>query len=59
MHLGTTAGDDLDAELERLRRLGATLSWEEDLPPGYRNVVLRDPQGNEFCLGAGTPSVAP
>jgi hypothetical protein len=31
---------------------------EEELPPevaaGYRNIVLRDPEGNEFCLSAGT-----
>ena len=33
--------------------------WEEQFPPElaehYRNVVLRDPEGNEFCLGAGQP----
>jgi hypothetical protein len=37
--------------------LGASIAWEEDFPPEvagtYRNVVLRDPEGNEFCLGAG------
>jgi hypothetical protein len=61
VHLGCTAGalDALDAEIERLCRLGATLAWEEDFPPPvaavYRNVVLRDPEGNEFCLGAGEP----
>jgi predicted enzyme related to lactoylglutathione lyase len=60
VHLGTHVVDDLDAEIERLGALGATVAWEEeDLPPGYRNVVLRDPEGNEFCLGAGTPSVEP
>jgi hypothetical protein len=28
-------------------------SSEEDFPPelGYRNLVLRDPEGNEFCVG--------
>ena len=56
VHLGTHVVDDLDAEIERLGALGATVAWEEeDLPPGYRNVVLRDPEGNEFCLGAHTP----
>jgi hypothetical protein len=61
VHLGCTAGsfDDLDAELERLRALGATVAWEEEFPrevaARFRNVVLRDPEGNEFCLGAGTP----
>jgi predicted enzyme related to lactoylglutathione lyase len=54
VHLGT-AVVDLDAELARLCALGATVAWEEeDLPPGYRNVVLRDPEGNEFCLGSRT-----
>jgi glyoxalase superfamily protein len=51
-----TAG--LGAEIERLVSLGAPIAWEEDLPPDvaarYRNLVLRDPEGNEFCLGAGT-----
>jgi hypothetical protein len=61
VHLGCTAGslDQLDAELDRLRSLGATVAWEEDFPPeiasGYRNSVLRDPEGNEFCLSGGTP----
>jgi hypothetical protein len=60
VHLGCTAGtiDDLDAEVERLTRLGASLAWEERFPTevarGYRNLVLRDPEGNEFCLGAGS-----
>jgi predicted enzyme related to lactoylglutathione lyase len=63
LHLGCSAGrlDQLDAELDRLRALGATIAWEETFPPDvaavYRNVVLRDVEGNEFCLGAGdTPS---
>jgi len=61
VHLGCSAGalNDLDAELERLHALGATVAWEEEFPPAvaarFRNVVLRDPEGNEFCLGAGTP----
>jgi hypothetical protein len=33
------------------------VAWEETFPPHvaskYRNVVMRDPEGNEFCLGAG------
>ena len=61
LHLGCTAGalDDLEAELDRLLALGSTIAWEEEFPPdvaaSYRNLVLRDPEGNEFCLGAGTP----
>jgi ribosomal protein S18 acetylase RimI-like enzyme len=59
VHLGCSAGrlDQLDAELGRLQALGATIAWEEGFPPDvaavYRNVVLRDIEGNEFCRGAG------
>jgi predicted enzyme related to lactoylglutathione lyase len=64
VHLGCHAGalDDLDAEIGRLTALGASVAWEEDFPPElaaqYRNVVLRDPEGNEFCLSAGTVPAA-
>jgi hypothetical protein len=58
VHLGCTAGGlvDLDGEIARLQDLGATVAWEEEFPAdaGYRNVILRDVEGNEFCLGAGT-----
>ena len=52
LHLGTRT-DDVDAEITRLVGLGATIAWEEAFPTGWphRNVVLRDPEGNEFCLG--------
>ena len=52
LHLGTRT-DDLDAEVQRLVKIGAALAWEEEFPPEwpYRNVVLRDPEKNEFCLG--------
>ena len=59
MHLGLSAGTlaELDAEVERLLALGADVAWEEEFPPRvaavYRNVVLRDPEGNEFCLSGG------
>jgi predicted enzyme related to lactoylglutathione lyase len=54
VHLGTEV-DDLDAEIARLTALGATCAWEEDLDdPGFRNAVMRDPEGNEFCIGART-----
>jgi hypothetical protein len=59
LHLGCSAGSlgDLERELDRLLALGATLAWEESFPPDvagrYRNLVLRDPEGNEFCLGGG------
>ena len=60
VHLGCSAGelDRLDDEIARLQELGATVAWEEEFPSDiaavYRNVVLRDVEGNEFCLGAGT-----
>jgi hypothetical protein len=60
VHLGCAVAslDELDGEIDRLQALGATVAWEETFPPEvagvYRNVVLRDPEGNEFCLGAGT-----
>ena len=64
LHLGLSA-NELDREVERLVGLGASLAWEEEFPDGwpYRNVVLRDPEGNEFCLGdegaAGETSTSP
>jgi predicted enzyme related to lactoylglutathione lyase len=60
LHLGCSAGglDDLQATIARLEALGGVVAWEEEFPPEtaavYRNVVLRDVEGNEFCLGGGT-----
>jgi hypothetical protein len=60
MHLGCTAGtlDELDNEIARLVALGASIGWEEqfedDVAARYRNLVLRDPEGNEFCLSGGS-----
>ena len=59
VHLGCTAGslDELDDDIARLVALGASIAWEEEFPPDvasrYRNVVLRDPEGNEICLSGG------
>lgn len=59
LHLGCNAGTlpELEDELARLESLGATIAWEEEFPPeiaaSYRNVILRDIEGNEFCLGGG------
>lgn len=59
LHLGCTAGsiEEFEAEFERLAALGAELAWREDFGPDidahYRNWVLRDIEGNEFCLGGG------
>ena len=60
VHLGCHVErvEDLDAEIARLQALGATIAWEEEFPPAvaarYRNLVLRDVEGNEFCLGGGS-----
>jgi hypothetical protein len=60
VHLGCSAGTlaDLDTELARLEGLGASIAWEEEFPPDvaarYRNVVLLDVEGNEFCLSGGS-----
>jgi ribosomal protein S18 acetylase RimI-like enzyme len=65
LHLGCTAGDldRIDDEIARLEALGASVAWEEQFPTEvaevYRNVVLRDVEGNEFCLGAGRMPSAP
>jgi catechol 2,3-dioxygenase-like lactoylglutathione lyase family enzyme len=42
--------DDQAAEVERLLALGATRDehWEYEADPDY--VVLRDPEGNAFCV---------
>ncbi len=59
LHLGCAVEtlDELDAEIARFQALGATIAWEEEFPrevaARYRNVILRDVEGNEFCLGAG------
>jgi len=65
LHFGCTVGalDRFDPEFERLLALGAKLVWKEVFPSEvdghYRNWILVDPEGNEFCLGGGTwpPSV--
>jgi predicted enzyme related to lactoylglutathione lyase len=54
------AAIDVQAEVDRLIAMGATIAWEEAFAAdvGYRNVVLQDPEGNEFCVG-GPPSAEP
>jgi hypothetical protein len=60
VHLGCSVPTlgELDDEIARLVALGAEVAWEEEFPSPlaahYRNVILRDVEGNEFCLGAGT-----
>lgn len=46
-------GADLEAEVARLRALGATLASADPIAEeGMRWYVLRDPEGNEFCVVA-------
>ncbi len=60
LHLGTTTGsvEEHQAEVDRLVGLGARIGWKErfgpEVDPHYRNWVLLDPEGNEFCLGGGS-----
>jgi catechol 2,3-dioxygenase-like lactoylglutathione lyase family enzyme len=50
VHLDVRVGqDDLDSEVERVKGRGASfVDWGSH--PGYRWAVMRDPEGNEFCL---------
>ena len=48
MHLDLYS-DDMDAQVERLQALGAQWVRRED-DPDDTYVVLRDPEGNEFCV---------
>lgn len=48
MHLDLET-DDVDAEVRRLERLGAT-RWDHQQERGFDFWVMRDPWGNEFCV---------
>lgn len=50
MHLDLYS-DDATAQVERLIRLGAT-KVRENNDPDDPYVVMRDPEGNEFCAAA-------
>jgi hypothetical protein len=48
--------DDRDAEVERLLALGAIRA---DVGQGEQTwIVLRDPEGNEFCVLGSRPAAA-
>jgi predicted enzyme related to lactoylglutathione lyase len=52
MHLDIRT-DDLDAEVARLRQLGASMLSEHLIEEaGFRWYVMADPDGNEFCVNA-------
>jgi predicted enzyme related to lactoylglutathione lyase len=49
IHLDVAADDDLEAEIERLEGLGASIrNWAEG--DGGVWCVMLDPEGNEFCV---------
>src|SRR5205823_5257119 len=51
MHLCLTASDGgRDAEVDRIRSLGATVFDDRRTPDGRGWVVFLDPEGNEFCV---------
>ena len=43
---------DVDAEVDRLVGLGAQETARHSVDGGFRWVVLADPDGNAFCVGA-------
>src|SRR5687767_4328265 len=49
MHPDLRVGD-MDAELDRLLGLGATIVRGPFDDEGWATTVLADPEGNEFCL---------
>ena len=49
IHLDLYA-DDQAAEVERLKRLGATEVHWDKRPPDADYVILADPEGNRFCV---------
>ena len=46
-------GASMADEVERLRRLGATVLAERSLGDDVRWTVMADPEGNEFCVSGG------
>ena len=50
MHLDVNVGrDSIDATVDRLEALGATVLWKVD-EPGAFHTTMADPEGNEFCV---------
>jgi predicted enzyme related to lactoylglutathione lyase len=57
VHLDLRAEDTMAGEVDRLVALGASVLQEHRLPHAVW-TVMRDPEGNEFCLASG-PGDAP
>ena len=51
VHVDFSAAD-VDAEVDRLVALGAAETGRHSVDGGFRWVVLADPDGNAFCVGA-------
>lgn len=51
VHLDFSAAD-VDVEVGRLVDLGAVMVGRHSMDGGFRWVVLTDPDGNVFCVGA-------
>jgi predicted enzyme related to lactoylglutathione lyase len=47
--------DDIDTGIERVLDLGGTDTGAREALPRGRIAVMRDPEGNEFCLLAPPP----
>jgi predicted enzyme related to lactoylglutathione lyase len=52
MHLDLGVSD-LQAEIDRIGKLGARIITANLVEVGYRWTVLEDPEGNEFCVYVG------
>ena len=50
LDLWTVEADNVEAEVRRLVSLGATRAEDWELPADADFVVLRDPEGNVFCV---------
>jgi predicted enzyme related to lactoylglutathione lyase len=55
MHLDVVV-DDVDAEVDRLVALGATVLAREAEPTAEELTVMSDPEGNEFCVIKARPT---
>lgn len=53
MHLDLQAEDTMQAEVERLQGLGATMQEVFRFSPSDMFTVMLDPEGNEFCVESG------
>ncbi|MEV7216381.1 VOC family protein [Kitasatospora cineracea] len=50
LHIDVHSGGELDAVVARLEKLGATRVEEQQQGPAGHWWVMRDPEGNEFCV---------